>query len=53
MPECLIFLGKINTLHDMKGFSQFKLEFYLCALRMCPPLLSVTVQHVKSSTQYG
>ena len=32
MPECLIFLGKINTLLDMKGFSQFKLEFYLCAL---------------------
>ena len=37
MPECLIFLDKINPLHDMKGFIQFKVELYLC-----PPLFNIT-----------
>ena len=32
MPECLIFLDKINPLHDMKGFIQFKVELYLCSI---------------------
>ena len=38
MPESWIFLGKKNTLNDIKGFSQFKLEFYLYA---CVHLYSV------------